>query len=177
MKQPADQYSLATKLLHWGSALVIFGLLAVGLIMEEMPKGPEKFELMGLHKSFGVLALILILVRIPVRISNPVAPLAGTPRGDVIKAKAVQGILYLLMLIMPLSGLLMSQAGGHPVAFFGLELPMLMDKNEDLHEFFEGVHGTAAWALIVVLVAHIGAALLHHFKMKDDTLKRMSLKG
>ena len=176
MKQPGDQYSIATKVLHWGSALVIFGLLAVGFIMEEMPRGPEKLELIGLHKSFGVLALILILIRIPVRITNPVAPLAGTPRADVIKAKAVQGVLYLLMLVMPLSGIFMSQSAGYPVALFGLELPTLLGKNEGLHEFFEGVHGLAAWALIVVLVAHIGAALLHHFKMKDDTLKRMSFR-
>lgn len=176
MKQAGDQYSAATKVLHWGSALVIFGLLAVGLIMGEMPRGDAKTEMVMLHKSFGVLALLLILIRIPVRISNPVAPLAGTPQADVIKAKAVQGILYLLLLLMPLSGILMSQSGGYPVAFFGLELPTLMGKSEDAHEFLEELHEIGAWTLMLVLLAHIGAALLHHFKMKDDTLKRMTFR-
>lgn len=104
-------YNLPTKLLHWLSALVILGLLAIGMIMEEMPKGPEKWQLYDLHKSFGVIALMLILIRIPVRFKNPVQPLSGTPRGDVIKAKAVQGLLYLSMLLMPISGVVMSQAG------------------------------------------------------------------
>ncbi|MDK2777959.1 MAG: cytochrome b [Pseudomonadota bacterium] len=176
MKHAADEFSLATKLVHWGSALVIFALLAVGLIMEDMPQGQEKLQLIGLHKSFGVVALILILIRIPVRISNPVAPLAGTPRADVVKAKAVQGILYLLMLIMPVSGILMSQSAGYPVALFGLELPQIMGKSEGAHEFFEAVHGLGAWAMILVLLAHIGAALLHHFRMKDDTLRRMTFR-
>lgn len=176
MTQPSDQFNLATKVLHWGSALVIFALLIVGHVMDGMPRGPEKLEVITLHKSFGVLALLLLLIRIPVRITNPVAPLAGTPRADIVKAKAVQGLLYLLMLIMPVSGILMSQSAGYGVALFGLELPMLMGKSESAHEFFEGVHGLASWALVLVLVAHIGAALLHHFKMKDDTLKRMSFR-
>ena len=101
MTQSADQFNTATKIIHWLSALVIFGLLAVGFIMEGMPRGPEKFELIGLHKSIGVLALLLIIIRIPVRIMNPVGPLPGTPRQDVIKAKALQGLLYLMMLVMP----------------------------------------------------------------------------
>ena len=176
MTQSADQFNTATKIIHWLSALVIFGLLAVGFIMEGMPRGPEKFELIGLHKSIGVLALLLIIIRIPVRIMNPVGPLPGTPRQDVIKAKALQGLLYLMMLVMPVSGMLMSQSAGYDVASFGLPLPALMAESEGAHEFFEAVHGLGAWALILLLLAHIGAALLHHFKMKDDTLRRMTFK-
>ena len=90
-----------------------------------------------------------------------------------IKAKALQGLLYLCMLIMPLSGILMSQAGGHEVALFGLGLPTLMGESKDIHEVLGAVHGITSKVLIVLLLAHIGAALFHHFKLKDDTLKRM----
>jgi cytochrome b561 len=176
MAQPSAHFNLPTKLLHWGSALLIFALLAIGILLEELPRGPEKLQLVGLHKSFGVVVLILLIIRIPVRLNNPVAPLAGIPRADVIKAKAVQGLLYLCMLLMPVSGILLSQSAGYPVALFGLELPTLIGKSHDMHEFFEGVHGLTAWALLILLVAHIGAALYHHIKLKDDTLKRMSLK-
>ncbi|UTW49082.1 cytochrome b [Bacterioplanoides sp. SCSIO 12839] len=170
-------YNLPTKLIHWSSAAVILTLLVVGIVMEDMENSPQKWEIYDLHKSFGVIALLLILLRIPVRISNPVAPLSGTPRGDVIKAKAVQGLMYVCMLVMPISGLIMSQAGGHEVALFGLELPMVFAENHDLHEVGEALHGLTAWALMFLLLAHIGAALLHHFKMKDDTLKRMLFKN
>ena len=176
MKQPDEQYSLATKVLHWVSALIIFVLIGVGLSLEDMADGPDKFQLIGLHKSFGVLLLLLLIIRIPVRLSNPVAPLPSYSRKDIVAAKALQGLLYLMMLIMPVSGILMSQSAGHPVAMFGLELPTLIGKSEGAHEFFEGVHGLSAWLLILLLVGHIGAALLHHFKLKDDTLKRMSFK-
>jgi cytochrome b561 len=170
-------FNMPSKLLHWLSALVIFGLLAIGLYMADLPKGPDKLELVNLHKSFGLLALLLLIIRIPVRIKNPVEPLASISRKDHIKAKAVQGLIYLLLAIMPLSGIFMTWTGGYGVSFFGLEvLPSLMEKNHDLHELLEEVHEFAAWALMALLVAHIGAALYHHFIVKDETLKRMSLK-
>ena len=125
MNQAVDQFNAASKIIHWLAALLIFGLLAIGFIMEDMPRGPEKFEMIGLHKSFGVLALLLLIIRIPVRVMNPVAPLLGTPRGDVIKAKALQGMLYLMMLIMPVSGMLMSQSAGYDVALCNQFLPQV----------------------------------------------------
>lgn len=169
-------YDLPTKLVHWLSALVILSLLIVGFIMEDFDE-PFKFQVYDLHKSFGVIALILILIRIPVRIKNPVSPLEGTPRADVIKAKAVQGLLYLSMLIMPISGILMSQSGGHEVAFFGLELPMLVAESEALNGFAHEMHEITAFVMIALLLSHIGASLYHHVKLKDETLKRMTFKG
>jgi cytochrome b561 len=84
-------------------------------------------------------------------------------------------VLYVLMFAQPLSGILMSQAAGHPVSAFGLfELPVLLDKDPSLAQFFRGVHG-AVWILLVVaVVGHAGAALHHHFIRKDDVLKKMS---
>lgn len=171
-----QSFNLPSKLVHWISALVIFGLLAIGLTLEDMPKGPEKFALLDLHKSFGLLALLLLIIRIPVRIKNPVEPLASISAKDHKKAKAIQGLIYLSLAIMPLSGIIMSWFGGHSVAFFGLEIPSLLAENHDLHEVFEEVHGITAWVLMALLAAHIGAALYHHFIVKDETLKRMSLK-
>jgi cytochrome b561 len=152
---------------------VIITLLIVGFVMEDMAE-PFKFEVYDLHKSFGLLALILILIRIPVHIKNPVDSLDGTPKADVIKAKAVQGLLYLSILIMPISGILMSQSSGHEVAFFGLELPMLVAGNEALNGF---AHEITSFVMIALLLAHIGASIYHYAKLKDETLKRMTFKG
>ena len=176
MVKPKKNYSPASKMMHWLAALVIIGLLIVGMVMEEMANGPDKFELMGLHKSFGVVALILLALRIPLRLINPVLPLPGTPAADVLKAKAIKALLYILMFVMPVSGILMSQAGGHPVAMFGLELPSLLAENEELHEIFEAVHGIASKVLIAAILLHVAAALFHHFIKRDDTLKRMSFR-
>lgn len=167
-------YNAATKIVHWVSALMIVGLMIAGMTLEDMARGPEKTDLMNMHKSMGALFLLLVLIRFVVRFTNPVDPLPGTDRKDYIKAKAIQGLMYLAMLIMPISGLLMSQTGGHDVSVFGMfTMPTLMGENHDLHEFFEGVHGVVSKVLMLLVLAHVGAALLHHFKMKDDTLKRM----
>ena len=70
----------------------------------------------------------------------------------------------------------MSQGAGYPVSFFGLfELPVLVDKDPSLAQFFRGVHGTVWILLVVAVIGHGGAALHHHFVRKDDVLKKMSL--
>lgn len=168
-------YNLPTKLIHWMSAVVILSLLIVGFVMGDLEE-PFKFQIYDMHKSFGVLALVLILIRIPVRVKNPISPLEGTPRADVIKAKAVQGLLYITMLIMPISGILMSQSGGHEVAFFGMELPMLVAESEALNGLTHEMHEITSFVMIALLLAHIGASLYHHVKLKDETLKRMTFK-
>ncbi len=90
-------------------------------------------------------------------------------------AHAMHWVLYVLMFTQPLAGILMSQAAGYPVSFFGLfELPVLLDKDPSLAQFFRGAHGTVWILLVLAVVGHAGAALYHHFIMKDDVLKRMS---
>ena len=174
MSSEVRSYNKASKIMHWLSALVIGGLLVSGLALEELSKGEFKTWVIGNHKAIGALFLLIALARFAVRFSNPVDPLPGTERKDYIKAKALQGLMYVSMLVMPLSGILMSQSGGRPVSVFGLfDVPTLIGESHGLHEFFEGVHGLTANALILLIVLHVAAALLHHFKMKDDTLRRM----
>ncbi|MCY0967057.1 cytochrome b [Parathalassolituus penaei] len=174
MSTEIRNYNAPSKIMHWLSALMIAGLLGSGMIMEELSKGEFKTWLMGNHKAIGAIFLLVVLVRFAVRFSNPVDPLPGTERKDYIKAKALQGLMYVSMLVMPLSGILMSQSGGRVISVFGLfDVPTLIGENHDLHEFLEGVHGFTANVLLVLIALHIAAALLHHFKMKDDTLRRM----
>ena len=82
------------------------------------------------------------------------------------------------MFAQPLSGIIMSQAAGYPVSFFGLfDFPMLLDKDPSLAKFALGVHGTV-WVLLVLSVfGHVGAALYHHFIKKDEVLKRMTFSA
>ena len=79
------------------------------------------------------------------------------------------------MFAQPLSGIMMSQAAGFPVSFFGLfEFPVFLDKDPELAEIFLSVHG-AVWILLGIAVfGHAGAALHHHFIKKDNVLKQMT---
>lgn len=106
--------------LHWLTALLIIGLAIVGLIMTELPNSPLKMQIYALHKSFGLTVLALTLLRLAWRL------VAGTPddqpgsRLQRLAAKAVHGLMYFLLLAMPLSGWLFNSAAGFPLRWFNL---------------------------------------------------------
>jgi len=133
-------------------------------------------EAAGMHKSFGAIILTLIFLRLFWRLLNvqPSDPEGTTPMQSKM-ASLMHGGLYLLMFAQPLAGILMSQAAGIPVSFFGLfEFPVFLDKNIPLAEFFRSVHGIVWILLVLAVIGHVSAALYHHFVQKDDVLKRMT---
>jgi cytochrome b561 len=141
-----------------------------------MPKGAEKIQAAGMHKSFGAILLMLILMRLLWKLINisPDLP-KDTTAIEAIMAKGMHGLLYVLMFAQPLSGIMMSQAAGFPVSFFGLfEFPVFLDKAPELATFFHGMHGTVWIILVVAVFGHAGAALHHHFIKKDNVLRQMT---
>jgi cytochrome b561 len=82
--------------------------------------------------------------------------------------------LYGLMIVIPLSGWLMSSAKGFQTVWFGiLPIPDLLEKNKELGDLLQTVHMSLNLLFAATIVGHIGAALKHHFIDKDDILKRM----
>jgi len=160
---------------HWLAAMLIIGMLGLGLYMADLPKGPWKGQLFGIHKSFGLLVLMLGAARIGWRLGNTWPGPAGMARPWQLRTARLSHLLLLaMMLSLPLSGWAMSSAGDHPVSFFGLfTLPPLLMADEALAEVMSEVHETLAWTLTALLVLHLGAALRHHFIVHDATLRRM----
>ena len=176
LRNTTQNYGSVAKIFHWLLFLMLCVSLVMGNILAEMPKGTEKLQAASLHKSFGVILLTLILLRFLWRLMNETPePPAGTTAVQALLAKGMHWVLYLLMFAQPLSGILMSQAGGFPVSVFGLfELPMLLEKNIEMAKFLRGMHGIVWILLVVCAVGHIGAALHHHFIKKDNVLKQMT---
>ncbi|WP_221076637.1 cytochrome b [Agarivorans aestuarii] len=171
-----QRFGLVSKLIHWLMALLILSLIAIALYMDTLPRGPEKFQLFDLHKGLGLIAIAAIAIRIIWhRVSKVPAPI-----GEGIKltmAHLGHLALYLLMLAMPISGMMMSLAGGHDVKFFGLfTIAGFAEKNVMLNELGASVHHYAGQLLYVVITGHVLAALYHHFILKDDTIKRITSK-
>jgi cytochrome b561 len=89
-------------------------------------------------------------------------------------AYSVHGALYLLLLLTPLAGWLMASSAGFQAPLYGLfKFPQLIAKSRVVHEIFEEVHSTLAWAILILASVHVLAALKHHVFEKDDTLRRM----
>ncbi|MEE9303296.1 MAG: cytochrome b [Thiotrichaceae bacterium] len=129
-----------------------------------------------MHKSFGAVILMLIMLRLVWRLINETPRLPdGTTAGEAFSAKAMHWGLYVLMFAQPLSGIMMSQATGIPVSFFGLfEFPVFLDKDPELAKTFLTIHGTVWILLVIVVFGHADAALHHRFIKKDNVLKQMT---
>ena len=170
-----NDYTRTALALHWLVALVIFAALPLGLYMHELPLSPRKLQLYSYHKWLGISALLLVLIRLAWRgLHRPPAIAATTPRWQQMAAHGTHTLLYLLMLIVPFSGWLMSSALGFPVVWFGvLPLPDLVGKDKELGEALKIVHAWLNYGLLTLVALHVAAALQHHFIERDDTLQRM----
>jgi cytochrome b561 len=168
-------YTPVAKALHWLMALLLFGLLALGFYMYDLPLSPRKLQLYSWHKWAGVTAFLLVLVRLAWRVTHQPPPLpAHMPKVMQFAAHAGHALLYGLMIAIPLSGWLMSSAKGVQTVWFGvLPLPDLVNKNQALGDWLQTVHLSLNLLFVAVLIGHIGAALKHHFPDRDDVLTRM----
>jgi cytochrome b561 len=174
IKNTENRYGLIMVLFHWLMALLIIGLLILGIYMVRVPISVWKLKLFGWHKDFGVLALMLVAGRLAWRLGDVLPTLDQLAPWERLAAHAMHWTLYTFMVLLPLSGWLLTSAAGLPVSFFGLfVLPDLVGPNEELRLFFTDVHQWLAYILIVLICGHMGAALKHHFINKDDILRRI----
>lgn len=171
------KYSCSTRIFHWLMALVITITFALAFYMTSLNKeNPDRLFFYSLHKSFGVLSLILLVARIVNRFLHKAPELPQTIAPYLVKlAKITHILLYLLMCLVPLSGYLMSNAFGYPVKLFGMILPVLIETNFDLAKNFSELHEFFAFTLLGLIILHILAVLKHHFigANKFAIIKRM----
>jgi cytochrome b561 len=169
------RYTRTAVALHWLTALLILVALPMGMLMHELDLSPFKLQLYAWHKWIGVTVFGLALLRLLWRATHPVPPLsAGMPGWQRWLASGVHGLLYLLLILIPLSGWLMSSAKGFQTVYLGIwPIPDLIGKHEDLGEILAEVHEALTTGLMLLLLAHVGAALKHHYVDRDDTLGRM----
>ena len=134
------RYTPTAKILHWLMAVLLIGLLALGLYMHELPLSPEKLKLYSWHKWAGVTAFLLVFVRLAWRATHrPPALPDSMPKMMQWAAHAGHALLYVLMIAIPLSGWLMSSAKGFQTVWFGvLPIPDLLAKDKELGDLLQG---------------------------------------
>lgn len=171
----STHYTSTAKALHWGIAVLIFGMLALGFYMTGLSLSPTKLQLYSWHKWVGVSVFVLVVLRLAWRVAHrpPALPSHMAPI-ERLAAHLGHHLLYLVMFAIPLSGWLMSSAKGFQTVWFGvLPIPDLVAKDKALGDLLQTVHLALNFVLIAVLLGHIGAALKHHFINKDEVLTRM----
>lgn len=169
------RYTTLAIVLHWLVALLIFVGFPLGIYMSDLPLSPTKLQLYSYHKWIGIMVLLLAGLRVTWRLTHRPPPLPDSVvRWQRQASAVVHGLLYVLILAIPLSGWLMSSAKGFPVVWFGvLPLPDLVGKDKALGELLVEVHQALNFTLLGLVILHVGAALQHHFIERQPFLQRM----
>ena len=168
--QSYDRLSVA---LHWLMALMIFGLYALGLAVDLFDK-PQRPAVINLHAVFGVILLLLLVLRVVWRATHRKPPYPAGMSALLRKAAAAgHGLVYLLIALIPILGLRAFFLRGRPLDFGLLQIPSPWDANRDMaHEVTE-IHGLLAHVLIAAVVLHALTALYHQLVLRDNLLARM----
>lgn len=166
---------MPAKLLHWSVALLVCVQSGLGWVAVSWRLSPTKLDLFVLHKSIGMLILLLMIARLVWRALN-VAPRlpAGMRPLERFAARLGHVLLYALLLLMPVTGWIINSAANIPFRlFWQVPLPAIVSPDEALADAAKHLH-LALFVLLALLVpVHVGAALRHHFVKHDAVLTRM----
>ena len=174
MRNTETRWGWPSKLLHWLTAILILIQIPLGYYAEELKLSPLKLDLFVWHKSIGILILLLAIERLLWRMIGTIPKALDTSVLQRRLAQLAHVTLYGLMIALPISGWITTSAANIPTKLFWLiELPAITGPDEALKSMAAEVHEICVTLLIIILVVHIGAALRHHFILRDSILKRM----
>ncbi len=168
-------YGYPIILMHWFMVLIFIMVIGTAWIFDELPNGDLKLDLMFAHKSFGLFILMLATLRMVIKAFST-SPLGFGNQWEQKAAKTGHYALYGVMIMLPVSGIVMSWAGGYSVSLFGFfELSSPFSHSEWLQSAGEEVHEFLANTLYLLLGVHLVAVLYHQIIKGEPVMKRMSL--
>jgi cytochrome b561 len=170
-------WPLSVRLAHWVSAALVVGMLGMGAAMVLLVHdAAARFELIQTHKSIGVAILGLTVARLCLRALTSAPKPELVARSILLAANAAHIALYVLLLLMPLSGWLMATSTPVrvPTVVFGLfELPYPLMPDLERFHLAHGAHVVLAIVLGALIALHAAAAVVHALVWRDQTLARM----
>jgi cytochrome b561 len=171
-----QRYSATAIGFHWLIALMIVAGFYLGWIMTDIPGfTPTKLKYFSWHKWIGVTVFALAVIRLAWRLTHraPEMPQGMAPLQK-LAAEVAHVFLYVLMLVIPISGYLYSSAAGIQVVYLGIvPLPTLIGPDAALKVMLRIVHIWLNYTLLALVIVHVLAALKHHFVDRDGLLARM----
>lgn len=175
-KNGKDHYGLASIFFHWTIALAFIGLVGLGAWMVELTYYDSWYhDSLSLHKAIGIVVLALALAKFGWRLADKKPGFEREVRAyERAGATAMHWILGALLILLPVTGYLISTSEGAGIAMFGLfELPALFEVSERIRDLAVEIHFYLAYGGIALVAVHAGAAFKHHFVDKGSTLARM----
>jgi cytochrome b561 len=169
-------YTRTAIVLHWLIGLCVLAQITLGLWMIGIPKSPPgvRASWFNLHKSIGITLAALIVARLLWRFMHRAPPLPLTmQKWERIAAKSNHVLLYVCMIVMPVSGYLGSSFTKYPILYFGMRLPYWGWDAPVLKDLCSQVHLTTVIIFITLIALHIAAAVKHWLIDRDGIAQRM----
>lgn len=168
-------YTAVARLFHWSTATLVLVMIPIGIVMANFKVGSAQDTLYHLHRSIGVVLLPLVLARLLYRMSRPPPPLPATVSASQRRAAGINHwALYGFLLLQAMVGWIATSAYRAPILVFWLfEVPPIWPVDRPLSESLFAAHRVMGFALLGLITLHVGAALFHHFVLKDAVLRRM----
>jgi cytochrome b561 len=168
------QYGTAAKVFHWLIVALLFVQYLIGWLMPDIHRGMKPGAAMTFHVSFGLLILILIVVRFAWRLIRPVASESSLPPWQRLSSEAVHWLLYALVLAATVTGWLFASFRGWSMSLFYLvPMPMLAAENAAAGKAIDGLHQAMEWTLLALIGIHVAAAMVHIFIYRNRVMQRM----
>jgi cytochrome b561 len=170
------RYTTTAIVFHWVVAILVLTMICLGFYMEGIPKGgTERAYFFNLHKSIGVTTALIVIARLLWRWKNPAPALPSSmPAWEIQASKISHALLYMCIIVMPLSGFSATQFTKYGVNYFNLfKIPPMGWEDKMIYDLLQGVHGVTATLLIALIVIHVLAALKHLLIDRDKVFQRM----
>ena len=171
-KQP--HYGTAAKVFHWLVVALLIVQYPLGKFMPHIHRGMTPGDAMTFHISFGITILALMVLRLFWRITHPVTPARSLPAWQQLISEAVHWLLYVLVFATTMTGWIFASERGWSISLFStVPFPLLPTEGSLLANAIGKWHGTMEWALLLVIGAHVAAAIAHTFIFHDQIMQRM----
>ena len=170
-----EKYHASIRIIHWLMFVLFAIIFVLGVVMIEFKECCEPWAMYGIHKSTGVLVFLLVLFRLVARWLSQIPP--HPAEISALNQHISQGVvhlLYLLMILVPLSGYALSNVHGHHVDLYGLPLPDLFPEGDQWwQDFTSSAHYYLTYTFLGVFLLHIAGVIKHHIQ-GQEVLRRIT---
>jgi cytochrome b561 len=170
-------FGLVSRGAHWATATLVLCLIPIGLFMQILPAvSPDRAVFLAVHETLGVTVLVLVLVRIAWLARSAPPPLSPSLRPlERRLAHAVHPALYALIILLPVTGLLVTVFGGVPLELYGWAVPLpAVPASTGATPWTIPHNQVLPFLFYAVIAMHLGAVLKHHFiARRTQDIRRM----